>query len=221
MIACSSVPVWRNSAARLLYGCKLNGHQGKDTGTAPRQEGSRAPGGAAARRLRRRRRSRARRHQRLPHAQRCDPVADHGDLSDAEVGAFARFQPDRPHHLHLPGHGIAVAAIRRATTPTAIPTPYSLALGMGSSLVGLLLHVVRRQPFAMCCSPRPWSAWDPRCSTRNPRGWRGLRRAGGTAWRNRYSRSAAISARPSARCSRPSSCCRSDRRASPGSRSWR
>jgi FSR family fosmidomycin resistance protein-like MFS transporter len=45
--------------------------------------------------------------------------------------------------------------------------------------------------------------------------------AAGMAWRNRCSRSAAISARPWGRCWRPSSSCPSARAASPGSRSSR
>ena len=59
-----------------------------------------------------------------------------------------------------------------------------------------------------------------RSSTRNPRASRAWPRAAGTASRSRCSRSAAMPARRSGRCSPPSSCCRSASAASPGSR-WR
>ena len=64
-------------------------------------------------------------------------------------------------------------------------------------------------PTRCCCSPRPWSAWAPRSSIRNPPASRAWPRAGGTAWRNRCSRSAAMRVRRSGRCSPPSSSCRS------------
>ena len=101
------------------------------------------------------------------------------------------------------------------------PGPYSLVIGMGFSLVGLLLLSVastfpdaprRRRPGRHRLVGVP-----PGVVARSP-GWPP---AAGTAWRSRCSRSAATSARRSARCSRRSSSCRGGSRASPGARCWR
>ena len=99
--------------------------------------------------------------------------------------------------------------------------PYSLAVGMGVHPGRAADAVAGRQLSAPCWPARRWSASARRCSTRNPRAWRGWPRAGGTGWRSRCSSSAAISAPRPGRCWPPSSCCRRARAASPGSRSPR
>ena len=68
-----------------------------------------------------------------------------------------------------------------------------------------------------CCWPPPWSGSAAACSTRKRRGWRGSPRAAGSAWRRACSRSAATSARRSARCWPRSSSSRTASAASPGS----
>ena len=81
------------------------------------------------------------------------------------------------------------------------PTPYALVVGMGFTLVGLLLLSVARHVRAAARSRPGWSASARRCSIPSRRASRAWRRAGGTAWRSRCFRSAATSARRSARCS--------------------
>ena len=97
------------------------------------------------------------------------------------------------------------------------PQPFSLPVGMGCSLIGLLLLAVAATTRTIL-APRLWSASAPRCSIRSRRVWRGWPRAAGTASRNRCSRSAAAPARRSVRCSRRSSWYRAARAASRGSR---
>src|SRR5712691_7978612 len=84
------------------------------------------------------------------------------------------------------------------------PQPYSLAIGMAATFVGLLLLASAGSYVVLLLAAR-WSAPVRRCSIRKPRGWRGWRRAGGTAWRNRCFRSAAMSDRRPGRSSRRSS----------------
>jgi len=91
------------------------------------------------------------------------------------------------------------------------PQPYSLAIGMGATFIGLLLlasasSFILLLPAAAlfcCCQRRLWSAPARRCFTRKRLGSPGWPRAGGTGWRSHCSRSAAISARRSDRSSRP------------------
>ena len=97
------------------------------------------------------------------------------------------------------------------------PTPFSLALGMGFTLAGLLLLSVA-DTSALLLAAAGSSASGRRCSTRSRRGWRGWRPAGGTGWPSRCSRSAATSARRSARCWPRSSSCRGASAASRGAR---
>ena len=87
------------------------------------------------------------------------------------------------------------------------PKPYSLAVGMGFTLCGLLLLAIGAQLRRCCWSPPPWSAPAPASFIRNPRAWRAWPPAARTDWRSPYSRWAAMSVRPSVRCSQPSSCC--------------
>ena len=106
------------------------------------------------------------------------------------------YTDQRPHALFAGGrHGLhpgrAAAALARADA--------SRVLLVAAALVGIGLVGV---------------------PSRSPRAWRGWRRAGGTGWRSRCSRSAAMPARRSGRCWRRSSWCRAGRAASPGSR-WR
>ena len=56
--------------------------------------------------------------------------------------------------------------------------PYSLAVGMGSTLAGLLLLAYRHELSRCCCSPRRWSARARRSSIPNPRAWRGMASGG-------------------------------------------
>ena len=100
------------------------------------------------------------------------------------------------------------------------PKPFSLMIGMGFTLVGLVcLSVGQELSRPARLRRRSWGS-ARRSSTRSLRGWRGWRPAGGTAWRSRCSRSAATPARRSGRSSPRSSCCRAASRASRGSR-WR
>ena len=79
------------------------------------------------------------------------------------------------------------------------PKPYSLPVGMGFTLVGLLLlSVAPTYPILLVAAAS--SAPDRRCSIRNPRASPAWRRAAGMVSRNRCSRSAATSARPSGPC---------------------
>jgi MFS family permease len=80
------------------------------------------------------------------------------------------------------------------------PKPYSLPVGMGFTLAGLLLMSAANS-FRCCWSRRHWWAAARRCSIRNRRAWRGWRRAAGTGSRSRCSRSAATPAPRSGRCS--------------------
>ena len=125
----------------------------------------------------RRRLPRAGRHQLLPPAQRHDPVAAAGDLSDPQDELRARLRPDRPHHARLPAHRVAAAAAGRALHRPP-PDAVLAAAGMGFTLVGLLLPRLRRAPTAACCSRRRWSGSARRCSTRNPRAWPGMASGG-------------------------------------------
>ena len=118
--------------------------------------------------------------------------------------------------LRLPGDRVAAPARRR---PLHRPAPAAL---FAAGRHGL-------QPDRARCSSR-WRrpiwilllaagadrASAPRSSIPNPRGSPGWRRADGTASPSRCSRSAAMSARRSGRCSPPSSWCRTGR----GSIAW-
>ena len=97
------------------------------------------------------------------------------------------------------------------------PTPYSLVLGMSSSLTGASPHRLCLELRRGACRRRADRHGFLGVPSRNPRAWRGSHRAAATASRNRCSRSAAISARRSGRCSRPSSCFPTGSAASPGS----
>ena len=92
------------------------------------------------------------------------------------------------------------------------PLPYSLPVGMGSSLVGLILLAYAAQllPAARRRGADRLRLGD--LPSRNPRASRGWPPAAATGSRSRCSRSAAMSARRSARCSPPSSWCRAARR---------
>ncbi len=65
------------------------------------------------------------------------------------------------------------------------PMPYSLAMGMGFTLVGLLLLSRRFQPADGDRWRRRPSASGRRCSIPKPRAWRAMPRAGSMVWRNR------------------------------------
>ena len=101
------------------------------------------------------------------------------------------------------------------------PQPYSLAVGMGFTLTGLMLLLAASSFTPSCCGGGAGRRRLVGLPSREPRAWRGWLRADGTALRSRCSRSAAMRARRSGRCWRPSSSCRAARAASPGSRSWR
>ena len=64
-----------------------------------------------------------RRAQPLPPAERHHPVAAAGDLSGAAGELRPHLHPDRLPALRLPGHRLAAAAGRRASTPTAADVP--------------------------------------------------------------------------------------------------
>ena len=81
------------------------------------------------------------------------------------------------------------------------PKPYSLPVGMGFTLSGLLLMSVAGNFRRRCWSRRRWSAAGRRCFIRSRRGWRAWRRAASTVSRSRCSRWAATPARRSGRCS--------------------
>ena len=81
------------------------------------------------------------------------------------------------------------------------PMPYALVVGMGFSLVGLLLLSFARLVPRAAGGGRRWSASARRSFIPSPRALRAWRRADGTAWRSRCSRSAAMSAPRSDRCS--------------------
>ena len=81
------------------------------------------------------------------------------------------------------------------------PRPYSLPLGMTSTLCGLLL-LAYASSYARCCSRPRWSGWARRCSIPSRRASRAWPRAAATASHNRFSRSAATPAARSARWSR-------------------
>ena len=128
-------------------------------------------------------------------------------LSDAEGRLRARLLADRPDHPDFPGDGVAAAAGgRHVHRPPA------------AALFAARRHGVR--PWSACCSsPMPKlsaaarrrGAGRPRLGglpSRNRRASRGSPRAAATASRSRCSRSAAMSARRSGRCSPPSSSCR-------------
>ncbi len=89
--------------------------------------------------------------------------------------------------------------------------PFSLPIGMGCTLVGLVLLATAGHYSMILLSVALIGLGssifhpDPRASPAWPR-------AAGMASRSRCSRSEAISARPSGRCSPPSSCCRAGRR---------
>ena len=146
---------------------------------------------------------RTRRHQFRPLPERHDPVADLVDLSAAERELQSQLRPDRPDY---PDHQITASILQPLVGlytdkhRNRIP----LALGMGFTLVGLLL--CRLLPAtASCCWRRRWSAPVLRSSIRNRRAWRAWLRAAVTAWRNRSSRSAAMPAVRWDRCWRPGS----------------
>ena len=102
------------------------------------------------------------------------------------------------------------------------PLPFSLTVGMGVSLCGLLLLSVAANFPAILSLPRWWAS-GLRSSTPSRRGWPGWLRAVNTDWPSRCSRSAGTAGRPSARCSPRSSLCHGGREVSPGSHSrpWR
>ena len=97
------------------------------------------------------------------------------------------------------------------------PQPYSLAVGMGGTLTGLLL-LSMAESYSAVLLAAAFIGTGSVCSTRKPRASRARPRAGATASRSRSSRSAATSAAQSARCSPPSSSCRAGRARSRGSR---
>ncbi len=131
------------------------------------------------------------------------------DLSDPEAAFRLELRAGRAHHPHLPVTASLLQPFIGAYTDQK-PKPYSLPVGMGVTLCGLLLLALR-QSLSWSCSRRRWSASAHRSSIRNPRASRAWPQAGSTGWRNPYSRSAAISARRSGRCWPPSSCCRWER----------
>ena len=135
--------------------------------------------------------------QRLPPAQRHDPVAAAGDLSDAEGRLRAELRADRPDHPRLPAHRLAAAARRRALHRPSAAALLRCAIGMGVTLVGLVLLAFAADLCDAPRSPPRWSASARRSSTPNPRASPAWRRAGGRASRSRSSRSAAMSARRS------------------------
>jgi len=79
------------------------------------------------------------------------------------------------------------------------PKPYSLALGMGFTLVGLLMLSVAPS-YGILLLAAALVGTGSSSSTRNPRAWRAWPRAAATAWRNRSSRLAAMPAAPWGRC---------------------
>ena len=99
--------------------------------------------------------------------------------------------------------------------------PYSLAVGMGGTLIGLVLLSVAHNYAAILLAAAFIGTGSAVFHPEASRVSRGSPRAAATASRNRSSRSAATSAARSARCSPPSSSCRAARARSSGSRSWR
>ena len=163
---------------------------------------------------------RARRYQLLPSPQRYGAVAAARDLSDPERRVRSQLRADRPAVADLSDHRLAAAAGRRPLYRS--PAAALFAAGRHG------LHAPRASDLRLRAELRHAARRRRRCwgsalpsSTRNPRASRGSPRAAPTAWRNRCSRSAAISARRSGRCWPRSSFCRAARRASPGSRSSR
>ena len=82
----------------------------------------------------------------LPSAQRHDRVAGAGDLSAVQDLARARLRAGRAHHADLSVHRLDLPAARRLYTDRR-PKPYSLAAGMGFTLVGLGLPVAMPASF--------------------------------------------------------------------------
>ena len=120
-------------------------------------------------------------------------------------GLRPRLRADRADHAHLPAHGVAAAAGgRRLHRPPAA----ALLAGRRHGL-----HAGRPAAAVACADSFRAAAARGRAGRHRlvdlPSGVVARRaawpRAGGTASRSRCSRSAAISARRSARCSRPSS----------------
>ena len=103
----------------------------------------------------------------------------------------------------------------------ATARPFSLVIGMGFTLTGLLNYCHRRIPTPFSCWPLGLSGWAPLSFILNPPGWLGWPPEAGTGSPNRSSRSAAMRAPRSVPCSRPSWWCPSDSRASRGFHSWR
>ena len=131
-----------------------------------------------------------------------------------------RLRPDRPDHVRVPAHRLAVPAARRH-----LHRPPAAALFArrrhGHDAASGLIVLANAGSYGMLLLGAASSAPARRSSTPNRRAWRGWPRAAGTALPNRCSRSAARPGRPSVRCWRPSSSCRAARQASPGSRSRR
>ena len=131
------------------------------------------------------------------------------------------FGADRAAHLHLPDHRLAAAAGRRLLTDRT-PRPYSLAVGMGFTLVGLVL-LASPATTRCCCGRRAdrhrLVGLSPRILARRAHG---LRRPARTGAIRVSGRRQCRLGRP-ARCSRPSSCCRvaSERRLVLGRRAAR
>ncbi|WP_396335768.1 MFS transporter [Chromobacterium haemolyticum] len=78
------------------------------------------------------------------------------------------------------------------------PMPYSLVLGMGATLCGLLL-LSSAGSFPCCCWPRRWWAQAPRYFIRNRRGWPAWPPAAVLVWPNPFFRWEATPAAPAGR----------------------
>ena len=100
-------------------------------------------------------------------------------------------RPDRPDHAHLAAHRVAAAAAGRDCTRTAGPTPYSLPIGMGFTLVGLLLLSRRRRPSPVLLAVAMVGIGSSVFHPGVDRAWRAWPRADSTASRSRCSRWAA------------------------------
>ena len=175
------------------------------------------PAHASARRL-----PGPRRHQLLPPAQRHDAGAAAGDVPDAQDELRARLRADRADHAHLPAHRVAAAAGGRASTPTTIRKPYSLAGRDGRSRSsGLLLLVGAPHLSGLLLVGRRWSGLGS--AVFHPESSRVARMASG----GRHGLAQSLfqvggnTGSASGRCWPRSSCCRAASAASPGSRSRR
>lgn len=100
------------------------------------------------------------------------------------------------------------------------PRPYSLTVGMGLSLTGLVI-IANAPTYPVLIAGAAILGSGSAVFHPNPRGWRASPRADATASPSRSSRSAAMSAPRSGRWSPPSSSCPTGSRRSPGSRSPR